>query len=36
MAHYLASGDPEFDKIENYSEYRHSIKSLGVEVRVND
>jgi len=36
VVNYLASGDPEFDKIENYSEYRHSIKSLGVEVRVDD
>lgn len=33
VAHYLNSGDAEFDRIENYSEYRHSIKSLGFEVR---
>jgi len=36
VVQYLTSGDPEFDRIENYSEYRHSIKSLGFEVRVAD
>lgn len=30
---YLDSGDPLFDCIENYSEYRYSTKSLGFEVR---
>lgn len=36
VVQYLTSGDPEFDRIETYSEYRHSIKSLGFEVRVAD
>ena len=31
---YRDSGDPAFDAIENYSEYRNSTKSLGFEVRV--